>query len=296
MALVEVNGLTYIYPGQATPALREISLQVEAGQITALVGANGAGKSTLCLALAGLIPALFHGEMEGSVRVAGLDTCAHPPGEFAGRVGLVLQNPANQLSGMRYTVFEEVAFGLENLGVPREEMPQRIEDALLQVGLLELRERSPYALSGGQQQRLALASVLALQPDVLVLDEPAAMLDPPGRRDLFEIISMLAGEGVAVVIAEHHLEWIARQAHRVIALAHGEVVLAGAPQEVLASPRMPENGAGWLRFTRAAALGRERGLWPTGRPLPVTLEQAAEGFRQAGAVSRKQEQSDADPG
>jgi energy-coupling factor transport system ATP-binding protein len=127
MATIEVKGLTYTYPAGPAPALRDISFQIETGQLVAVIGANQAGKSTLCLALAGLIPALFHGQMQGTVTVCGMDTRTHTPGQFAGSVGLVLQNPANQLSGMHYTVYEEVAFGLENLGVPRPDMPARIE-------------------------------------------------------------------------------------------------------------------------------------------------------------------------
>lgn len=296
MPAIDVRSLTYSYPGARSPALKDISFQVEAGQLAALIGANGAGKSTLCLALAGLIPSLFHGQMQGSVTVAGLDTHTVSSGELAGRVGLVLQNPVNQLSGMRYTVYEEVAFGLENLGVPPAEMPARIEDALRQVGLLALADRSPYALSGGQQQRLALASVLALRPSALVLDEPAAMLDPQGSRLIFETVRNLARSGVAVVLADHHLEWIARNADRVVAISDGRVIAAGAPQEVLASPLLLESGIGWQRCTQAAHLGKRLGLWPDERPLPVTIEQTAAGFEQAGSNPAFREHTDGNPG
>ncbi len=282
MALIEVSNLTYTYLGSPTPALKDVTFQVEAGQLAVVIGANGAGKSSLCLALAGLIPALFHGQMAGAVTVDGMDTQSHAPGQLAGRVGLVLQNPANQISGMRYTVYEEVAFGLENLGAPRAEMPARIERALQHVGLAEQRQRSPYALSSGQQQRLALASILALEPAVLLLDEPTAMLDPRGRQDVFTIVQRLVQAGTTVVLAEHHLEWIAQSADQVIALAQGEVLLQGAPQEVLTSPLLLEAGIGWLRYTQAAQAGVGRGLWPVERALPVTLEQAARGFEQAG--------------
>lgn len=282
MSILDVRGLTYTYPGSPSPALKDVSFQIEPGQLLAVVGPNEAGKSTLCLALAGLIPSLFHGEMGGQVTVDGLDTPTHAPGDFAGRVGLVLQNPANQLSGMRYTVYEEVAFGMENLGVPRAEMPERIEQALQQVGLADLRERSPYTLSGGQQQRLALASVLVMSPSVLILDEPTAMLDPKGRQEIFSLVQSLARTGVTVVIVEHHLEWIARHAGRVLAMENGEVILDGPPGQVLTSARVHENGVGWLRYTRAAALGQSRGLWPDGRPLPVTLEETVAGFQHNG--------------
>lgn len=282
MPILDVSGLTYTYPGSPTPALKDVSFQVEPGQLLAIVGPNEAGKSTLCLALAGLIPSLFHGEMQGQVTVCGLDTQTHAPGDFAGQVGLVLQNPVNQLSGMRYTAYEEVAFGLENLGIPRAEMPKRIEQALEQVGLADLRERSPYTLSGGQQQRLALASVLVMNPSVLILDEPTAMLDPQGRQEIFSLVQSLTRMGVTVVIVEHHLEWIARHADRVLALEHGDVILDGPPAQVLTSARVRENGVGWLRYTRAAALGKTHGLWPDGRPLPVTLEETVAGFQHNG--------------
>jgi energy-coupling factor transporter ATP-binding protein EcfA2 len=296
MAVIEVQGLAYTYPGSSIPALKDITIKVEAGQLVAVIGANGAGKSTLCLALSGIIPQLFHGQIQGTVTVHGMDTRLHSPGQFAGRVGLVLQNPANQLSGMRYTVYEEVAFGLENLGTPRAEMPTRIKHALQQVGLTELSDRSPYTLSGGQQQRLALASILALEPPVLLLDEPTAMLDPQGSQDVFEIVRKLAQAGVTVVIAEHRLEWITRYADRVIALEQGKVMLDGGPEDVLASPLLLQAGIGWLRYTQAAQLGLGRGLWPVGRSLPVTLEQATVGFKQAGASRPMLEQKDADPG
>lgn len=295
MAVIEVDSLTYTYPGASCPALKDVTFQVETGQLLAVIGANGAGKSSLCLALAGLIPTLFQGQMQGTVTVCAMDTRQHSPGQFAGQVGLVLQNPANQLSGLRYTVYEEVAFGLENLGVARAEMPSRIEHALQQVGLANLRERSPYTLSSGQQQRLALASILVLQPAVLLLDEPTAMLDPQGSQAVFEIVQTFVRAGATVMMVEHHLEWIGRYADRVLALADGEVILDGPPGEALVSPLLRQAGIGWLRYTQAAHWGRERGLWPVEHPLPATLEQAARGFQNSGSNLPRQEHSDADP-
>ena len=281
MPAIEVSGLTYTYPGAPAPALQGVTFQVEPGQLLGVVGANGAGKSSLCLALAGLIPALFHGQMQGTVKVCGLDTRLCTPGQLAGKIGLVLQNPANQLSGMRYTVYEEAAFGLENLGIPRSEMPARIERALQQVGLAALSERSPDSLSGGEQQRLALASVLVMDPAVLILDEPTAMLDPQGSQAVFKIIKETADSGTTVIIVEHHLEWIARYADRVIALGGGAVIQDGRPEEVFTSPLLLQAGIGWLRYTATALQGRAQGLWPAHTRLPVTLDEAAAGFRKA---------------
>lgn len=286
MVMIEVTGLTYHYPLSHNPALKDINLQIEAGQFVAVIGANGAGKSTLCLVLSGLIPSLFNGKMLGSVTINGMNTRNHTAGEFAGRVGLVLQNPANQLSEMRYTVFEEVAFGLENLGVSPSEMPERIEHVLRLTGLFELRDRFPFTLSGGQRQRLALASMLVLEPPVLLLDEPTAMLDPQGSKEVFHIIQTLTTKNTTVVITEHNLEWIAQTADRVIALNKGSIVLDGKPEFVLASPLLETFGIDYLRYTQAARESQIYGLWPSKRPLPVTLEQSVLGFNRVSSIKK----------
>ena len=294
MAVVEVDRLTYSYPGSTAPALKDISLRVEAGQMVGVIGANGAGKSTLCLVLAGLIPALFFGEILGNVRVTGLDTQKHTPGQLAGKVGLVLQNPLNQLSTMRYTVFEEVAFGLENLGVAREEMPARIERALSQVELTGLEGRSPYSLSGGQQQRLALASILVFEPPLLILDEPTAMLDPKGSQGIFTIIRNLALAGTTIILTGHSLEQMARNCDWMLALEEGEIILEGTPAELLTSSRLAGSGAGTLRLTEAARLAQSRGYWPQDRALPITFEEARNGFAQMQQQANGNDESHAD--
>lgn len=281
MAVLEVKDLTYTYPSCTAPALKNISFQADAGELIGLIGANGAGKSTLCYALTGFIPHMFSGIMEGSVQIASMDTHAHPLSQMAGRVGLVLQNPANQLSGVRYTVYEEVAFGLENLGVPRQEMHPRIEQALTLVGIAYLAHRSPFTLSGGEQQRLALASILVMEPRILVLDEPTALLDPQGALNFFQVIQHLRKVGTTIVLAENRLEWLGAYASQIIVLAKGEIILRGPPQTSLTSPRLIECGIGWTRYAQAAHLGRKNGLWLADRRLPVTLADAEAGFREA---------------
>src|SRR5690606_7938495 len=151
-----------------------------------------AGKSSLCLALAGFIPHHYRGEIEGDVLLNGQSMRATPLGEWVTQVGMVFQNPFNQITGARLTVFEEVAFGLENLGVPRDEMIRRVRAVLERLKIAHLAERSPYALSGGQQQRVAIASILVLEPKVLVLDEPTAQLDPAGDREVMDLLAHLA--------------------------------------------------------------------------------------------------------
>lgn len=277
--MISMEGLTYSYPQTKTPALRDVSLHVEPGEFVALIGANGSGKSTLCYALTGFVPHFFQGDMSGKVQVAGLQTSEHTLPEIVLVSGLVFQNPFNQISGTKYTVYEEVAFGLENLGVPPDEMRRRIDRALKLVGIADLAERSPYAMSGGQQQRLALASMLAMEPQVLVLDEPTSQLDPIGSREVFAVIRQLSQEGLTVVMAEHKLEWVATFANRVVALADGAILLDGPPAEVLTSPLLDEHAIGTTRYTSVARRALANGLWPANRPLPITLDEAETGFR-----------------
>jgi energy-coupling factor transporter ATP-binding protein EcfA2 len=278
--MIDVQSLSYNYPGYSGRALYNVSLHIPEGQLCAIVGANRAGKSTLCYALAGYIPHFYHGTLSGSVRVAGVPVADTPLGDLAGIVGLVVQNPFNQITGARFTVLEEVAFGLENLGVPRDDIIPRVRRALALTGLDDLEDRSPVGLSGGQQQRLAIASVIAMQPQILILDEPTSQLDPVGTREVLAALKRLTAEAkTTIVLVEHKLEWIAAYADRVIALAHGQIAADGDPREVLAQRIVEEIGVGSTRYTQAARLAQERGLAPVDRPLPVTLEQAVEFFQ-----------------
>jgi energy-coupling factor transporter ATP-binding protein EcfA2 len=257
--------------------LNNINLQVNEGEFVAVIGPNGAGKSTLCYAIAGFVPHFFKGEMSGTVEVAGQESSKSSLHEWVLNVGLAFQNPFNQISGAKYTVFEEIAFGLENIGVPRDEMLQRVNDAMKLTGISNLADRSPYSLSGGQQQRVALTSILVMQPKVLVLDEPTSQMDPIGTREVFGTIRAMAEKGMTVILVEHKMEWIANFADRVVALYEGKILLEGKPQEVLTSELLTDKGFGISRYTSVARKAREMGLWKK-ESLPVTLEEAVEGF------------------
>jgi energy-coupling factor transporter ATP-binding protein EcfA2 len=244
MAIVNFKNVTYKYPVTDSPALRNIDLQVNQGEFVAVIGPNGAGKSTLCYTLAGFVPHFFKGELTGTVEVDGRDLHQSTLSEWVLHVGLAFQNPFNQISGAKYTVFEELAFGLENIGIPREEMKERVEAAMELTGIRDLAARSPYSLSGGQQQRVALTSILVMQPKVLVLDEPTSQMDPIGTREVFGVVRTMAERGMTVIMAEHKVEWIAQFADRVVALHEGQVLLEGKPAEVLTSDLLPEKGFG----------------------------------------------------
>jgi len=277
MAIINLQQVTYKYPLTDTPALQNINLQVNEGEFLAIIGPNGAGKSTLCYTLAGFVPHFFKGELTGLVEVLGRESHNSTLSEWVLNVGLAFQNPFNQISGAKYTVFEELAFGLENIGIPREEMKARVEDAMKLTGISDLAERSPYSLSGGQQQRVALTSILVMQPKVLVLDEPTSQMDPIGTREVFGVIRRMAESGMTVILVEHKVEWIAQFADRVIALKDGQIFLDGTPSEVLTSPLLQENGFGISRYTSVARKAKELGLWKKDE-LPVTLDEAVDGF------------------
>lgn len=281
MALVNLQNVTYKYPLTKTPVLQNISLQINEGEFVAVMGPNGAGKSTLCYALAGFVPHFFKGEISGEIEVDGKKSSESTLDEWVLNVGLAFQNPFNQISGAKYTVFEEIAFGLENIGVPRSEMKDRVEEAMALTGIRDLADRSPYSLSGGQQQRVALTSILVMQPRLLVLDEPTSQMDPIGTREVFGVVRKMAEDGMTVVMVEHKVEWIAHFADRVIALKEGQILLEGKPNEVLTSDALIENGFNISRYTSVAREAKKQGFWKQDQ-LPVTLFEAADGFSAKG--------------
>jgi len=279
MAIINLQNVTYKYPLIDMPVLQNINLQINAGEFVAIIGPNGAGKSTLCYTIAGFVPHFFKGELTGIVEVAGNESSKSNLHEWVLNVGLAFQNPFNQISGAKYTVFEEIAFGLENTGVPRDEMKQRVEDAMKMTGISDLADRSPYSLSGGQQQRVALTSILVMQPKVLVLDEPTSQMDPIGTREVFSVIRKMAEQGMTVILVEHKVEWIANFADRVVAIYEGQIILDGKPSDVLTSDLLVENGFGVSRYTSVARKAKELGLWKKDN-LPVTLDEAVGGFQK----------------
>ena len=268
---IRIEDLHYAYPptvpgGAPVPALRGLDLTVEPGEFVAVMGATGAGKTTLCLALNGLVPQSTGGTFRGDVWVAGRNTKAHPVAALATEVGLVFQDAESQLFNM--TVEDEVAFGPESLGLPREEIESRIRWALEVVGLLHLRHRSPAHLSGGQQRRLAIAAVLAMRPAVLVLDEPTAGLDPLGRRTVLAVLAELRRQGATVIMATQDAEAAATLADRVIVLEAGRIALQGTPQEVF--EQVDRLHALGLDVPQMAELSRRLGI----QPPCLTVEQA----------------------
>jgi energy-coupling factor transporter ATP-binding protein EcfA2 len=276
VSLIEIEDLTFSYSTQQhEPALRNLSCSIEQGSFVGITGLAEAGKSTFCRLIAGYIPHFFHGEFSGRVNVAGTNTRETTIGELAESVGFVFENPFDQLTGASLTVLEEAAFALENMGLAREQIRLRAEKSLTQVGMEDLKDRHPQQLSGGQSQRLALASILAVQPEVFILDEPTSQLDPLGVEEVFDVISDMHTRGNTLIVVSQDLDHLAIRADRLMVIDKGEIKWDGEPREVLlkaAEARYPILIPDVLEISRKL---RAAGRIPSNPPLPLTVEQAA---------------------
>jgi len=230
--LIKIRGLNFSYNGADKPALRNINLTIEDGQFVLLTGASGGGKSTLCRCFNGLVPHFYGGKISGKAEVQGLDILAHPPKELATKVGMVFQDPENQL--VTADVEREIAFGLENLGYPKNLIARRIEEALDTVGIAPLRFARNNELSGGEKQKVAIAAVLALHPEVLVLDEPTSELDPQSAEEVLRLLERLNDElGLTVILIEQRLDRVVHLVDRMLVMGDGEIIAGGTPGEVM---------------------------------------------------------------
>lgn len=271
--VIKVENLTYAYPTSKDFVLKNISFTVNKGEVLAVIGPNGAGKSTLLKALNGLVPHFYGGKYGGRVIVSGFEVLNTPISKMSTKVGFVFQDPEDQISGLALTVWEEVAFGLMMLGYPREEIDKRVKEAIDYVGLTGLEKRSPFELSGGQMQRLAIATVLALRPEVIVMDEPTAQLDPLGKYEVLSVIEKLAESGSTIVIAEHEIEEVVYFADKMLLLDKGEAVAYGDTRKVVTMvEELKRRGVDPPSVTELTSLLKEK----TGvdLALPVTLEEA----------------------
>jgi len=277
LALIEAKNLSYTYPGATKQSIQDVSITIEKGDFVILTGPSGCGKTTLCRCFNGLIPHFYSGKLEGTLTVANLKVVDCTIHELAKHVGFVFQNPENQLFAL--SVEKDVAFGLENFGMSRDEMRKRVDWALQIAGIESLRERAPHELSGGQQQRVAIASVLAMQPEVIVLDEPTSFLDPVGAVKIFEVINELNKKlGITVVLVEHRLDLASKYANHVIVMDEGKVVLDGEPRKVFNSEEARLIGVGIPKATRLYQILKEDGARLS--RVPVNSEEAAQLLRE----------------
>jgi energy-coupling factor transporter ATP-binding protein EcfA2 len=246
----------YRYAGATRPALLDIDLTLAEGEVVGVAGASEAGKTTLCLVLSGLAPRTIGGQIRGRMRLDGEEVDAWPMHRLSERIGICFQSPATQLSQVAHSVFEEVAFGPMNLGLALDDVVERTWSAIEALRIADLAERNPLRLSGGQQQLVAIAGLLALRPNHLILDEPTAQLDPQGTRLVADAIATLAAQGTAILLTEQKTDLLDAVSTRVLVLEGGQIALSGETRAVLGDPRLGELGVAEparVRLPRVAA-------------------------------------------
>jgi energy-coupling factor transport system ATP-binding protein len=266
--LIRLDNLSFTYNDSDKPALRDIDLRIDDGEFVLITGPSGGGKSTLCRCLNGLVPHFYGGLISGVVEVQGMDVRQHSTKELATKVGMVFQDPENQL--VATDIEREIAFGLENLGFSRELMARRIEEVLDTVGIAALRFRRLDELSGGEKQKVVIASVLAIHPEVLVLDEPTSELDPKGAEEVMSLLERLNDElGITVILTEHRLDRVIHLVDRLIIIHEGEVLDDGNPRRVLDNNQIEAAGIGIPPVIRLVQRLRSHGLNVSELPLTV---------------------------
>jgi len=277
MGIIEIKNYSWHFFENEEHDLVNLNLSIKKGEFIGLIGPSGAGKTALCYSLMGIIPHLSNGRvLKGDVVVDGWNTKTHSVGELASKVGLILQASKSQLTGAGLTVEEEIAFGLENKGVPRSEMIKKLDEVIKLTGLESVRKRSPFEVSGGQQQKVAIASVLVMDPKVLVLDEPTGFLDPSGTKMVFDTVKRLnEDKGMTIIFVTHSYELLAEHADRVLLLANGKIVKDGSPHEVLTDTKtLTRHGLIPLPVTSMA----EKLPWKG--KLPININEAFKGVKR----------------
>jgi energy-coupling factor transport system ATP-binding protein len=261
--MLRLSGVSYRYAGYAAPALHDIDLTLGDGEIVGVVGANESGKSTLCLVASGMAPGSIGGALtSGELSIDGEAMADRPLYEFSTRVGIGFQNPATQLSGVTGSVFEEVALGPMNLGLTQRETVERAKAAIATLGIEDIAMREPRRLSGGQGQLVVIASLLAMRPPHLVLDEPTAQLDPEGTRLVGEALRGLAATGTAMLLTEHKTDLLDELCSRVVVLDGGRIVADGPTEAILSDPGLVERGVDPPSRVRLGHALRAAGLDP----------------------------------
>lgn len=282
-AMINLKNVSYRYPVSDDSVLKNISFSIEKGKFTAIIGNNGSGKTTLCNTIRGFIPHFYKGDLEGEVVIDHTKITDYQLGQLGEKVGYVFQNPFIQVSGVKDNVFEEVAYGLENLGVPVEEIKTRVEEVLKLVKIEYLRDKNPFELSGGQRQRVALASIIVMDPEILVIDEPTSQLDPVGTQQIFEIIRLMKERGKTIVLVEHKMDLIAEYADDLLVMHKGELVMQGPVREVLADPAFEKYQIQYPHVTEIALQLQKSGI-PLSF-LPIRDEELAEALNRTGVAA-----------
>ena len=272
MAEIILKNVSYQYPLEEKEVVRDFTYCFEQGKVYGLIGENESGKTTLCNIIRGFIPELYRGKLEGEILINGRKINSYDPGELASIVGYSFQNPFVQISGVKDNVYEEIAYGMENIGVPREQMIKRVDELVKMFHLEELVDKNPYELSGWQKQRVALASMIALDPEVVIMDEPTSQLDPKSTEDIFEIVNILKKQGKTIILIEHKIDLVAEYCDSILLMHQGKLVMHGDAKDVLTDPKVLEYGGQLpqivLYFLKQGKL--------KGNEIPLTVKEAVE--------------------
>jgi len=272
---IEIKNFSYKYPLEDKNVLENLNLKIEKGEFWAVIGKNGSGKTTLCNALRRFVPDFYKGEVTGEIVVDGKNLKDFSPKELVTKIGFVFQNPFTQISGVKDTVFEEIAYGLENLAVEKEKIIKRVNETLKLLEIEHLKDKNPQEMSGGQKQRVALASIIVMDPEILVIDEPTSQLDPKGTQDIFKIINIMAKKGKTIILVEHKLELIAEYAEKILVLDEGKIILSGKASEVLNNKSLLEKGIGMTQYSMLAYELEKSGKVEF-EEIPITKEKTVE--------------------
>lgn len=270
--IVSVENFSYRYRDSKRSALHHVSFNVQEGEFFCIVGLNGAGKSTLCNALVGLIPHYFVGKIGGKIQIQDTVVSQSSVAKLSQIIGLVFQNPFNQLSYTAGTVAEELAYGLGNLGVPRDEILERVIETAKLMRIDTILDRNPLELSGGQVQRVAFGSTFIMRPKILVLDECTTQLDPLGSEEMFNIVKRLNKQGVTVIMVDHDMERVARCADTVMVLDRGKLADIGTPYDVFTSNELSKHGIEPPDYVTLGAALQDQGYFV--ERLPIKEEEA----------------------
>ncbi len=262
--ILEARDFSFKYRDTKGKALKKVNFQVEEGSFFCIIGSNGSGKSTLCNAMVGLIPHYFVGKLSGDVVVDGVSTVDSTIAELSSKIGLVFQNPFNQLSYTAGTVAEELAYGLGNRGISREIMMKKVEYVAKLMRIDHIIHKNPLELSGGQVQRVAFGSTFIMEPKILVLDECTTQLDPLGSEEIFDIVKDLNKKGITVIMVDHEMERVARCADQIMVLEKGEVVAIDEPKKIFGNPRIVSHHIGVPDYTKITEALRAKGYTTRG--------------------------------
>ncbi|MDU2500014.1 ABC transporter ATP-binding protein [Finegoldia magna] len=270
--MIELKNVSFKYELQEEKTIKNLDLYVKQGEFVGIIGKNGSGKTTLCNIIRGIIPDFVQGTITGSISIDNKNINDIERGEMAELVGFVFQNPFSQISGIKKTVFEEIAYGLENLGVPREEIRQRVTEVIKLLKIEDLKDKNPNELSGGQSQRVAIASIIVMNPKVLIFDEPTSQLDPLGTEEIFDILKLLKSQNKTIILVEHKIDLIAEYADRVVVMDDGEIIFNGETHEVLSNDKIKQHNVSMPIVSKLAyKLNEEKPEFF--KNIPITLDE-----------------------